>query len=402
MAQSYFSKLIFICIVCWSILTNAQQSELSTWANQGSVSASNYLSEIPFRYIDNYIFIDIIHKGTTYNFLFDTGAEATVISNTIIDNFKTTPYIETNITGPVIQNQKLKTLVIDTITVGTIKFNSIGAIAMELKFAKTKFCNTVHGIIGSTLMKKSKWQIDYKNKVIRLTDTISKLRVPETATMLTLKLSAKKWGTETIAVNIDGYESDFNFDTGNGRAAFVSNPKLHKKNLKKYKKDRVAYGFKNSKNDEYRIRVSAMDIGELHIENQLVTLEHSVGNRQLMGNLFLENYTVTIDWESHKVYLDPSKIEIKKDIVHHELEFAPNFETNQLELKSGKRAFTTAHQITSTAIVVLVNDYNLSNLTQIAFCDFWHTRWRDIYNKQEIHMVLEQDGKTKEIVLTKS
>ncbi|OAD92290.1 hypothetical protein A7A78_08610 [Aequorivita soesokkakensis] len=369
-------------------------------ANQGTVTNDNYNSEIPFRYIDGYIFIDIVQNGTAYNFLFDTGAEATVIDKSIIDEFQYKPYSTSSISGPLITNQDVNTITLSSMYVSKVEFINIGAVSIDMKFAKPMFCAKVDGIIGSTLLKKSKWQIDYEEKVIRFSDAISKLLPQEPAYKLTTSLPAQGWGTETIALNIDGYVSQFNFDTGNGRESIVLKPSELKNFIVADKNSIIEYGF--TKSDlGYKLIAEKLTLGNLQLSNQSISFRRDVGNFQLVGNRFLENFLITIDWEKHQLYLEPTKNMGPDAMVGFELNFKPNFETNEIEIVTGLKAFTKKNKIRKGATLLKVNETDISNFSHQEFCDFWNMEWPKIVDAKKLNLVILQKGKSKEISITK-
>ncbi len=77
---------------------NAQNKNLEL-AEKGQVENDNFYAEIPFRYIDGFIFIDVAHNGITYNFLFDTGSEGTLLDKSILEEFDYRAFSESNISG---------------------------------------------------------------------------------------------------------------------------------------------------------------------------------------------------------------------------------------------------------------------------------------------------------------
>lgn len=393
-----YTLIIFLSF--FSINSNAQAEKMLEWANQGTVTNKGYTSEIPFRYVDGYIFIDIIQNDKTYNFLFDSGAEATLIDKSIIDEFEFKPFSTSTVSGPVITNEDVKTIVLSSIYVSDVEFVDIGAVAVDLKFAKTKFCSKLDGFIGSTLLKKSKWQIDYDKKVIRLSDDISNLLSNKPEYTLNTNLPSRGWGTETIEMNIDGYTSQFDFDTGNGREKIVSNPNKFKKLIKENKGSIVEYSFKKSDTD-YKFLAKSVTIGGIDFANQTITLQNEVGNNQLLGNRFFENFIVTIDWEKHQIFLETLK-DIQSDkLFGFELDFKPNFESNKIEIATGLKAYTKENNIEEGAIVFKVNEIDVSNFSHQEFCDFWNLEWPTITNTEKLKIIISQKGKTKEHILTK-
>jgi predicted aspartyl protease len=392
--------IILILVTLFSIKSYAQNDKLLEWANQGTVKNEDYNSEIPFRYVNGYIFIDIIQNDKKYNFLFDTGAEATLIDKSIINEFEFEPFSTSNISGPLIKNGSVSTITLSAIKVSDIEFLDIGAAAFDLLVFKSKFCEKLDGIIGSTLLKKAKWQIDYKNKVIRLSNNISNLISEKPKYELTTNIPEKGWGTETIELNIDGYTSQFNFDTGNGRSKIVSQPNKIKDFTANNDRPIIEYGFKKSSTD-YKFITKNISLGNIKLNNQTLSLENEVGNMQLLGNRFFENFILTIDWEKHQIYLDPTN-EIQSDqIIGFELNFKANFESNKIEIATGLKSFTKEHKIEEGALLLKVNETDISNFSHQEFCDFWNSNWQKITDNEKLNIVIIQRGKTKELILTK-
>ena len=391
---------LLIVLSLFSINSNAQANEMLEWATQGTVTNKSYRSEIPFRYVDGYIFVDIMQNDKKYNFLFDTGAEATVIDTSILDAFEIKPFSTSTVSGPLITNGKVNTILLSSITVSNVEFINIGAVAFDLGSFKKKFCEKLDGIIGSNLLKKAKWQIDYEKKVIRFSDDISNLISKEPKYTLNTNLPSKGWGTETIELNIDGYVSQFHFDTGNGREKIVSNPDKFKKTIKSKKGLIVAYGFKKSATD-YKFIAESVSIGNIKFDNQSISLQHEVGGHQLLGNRFFENFTVTIDWETHQVLLDPTKDILSDELIGFELDFKPNFESKKIEISTGLRAYTKENDIEEGALLLKVNDTDVSNFSHQEFCDFWNLEWSKITDAEKLNIVISQNGKIKELILNK-
>lgn len=394
------TSILLILITLFSINSYAQNDKLLQWANQGTVKNEDYNSEIPFRYVNGYIFIDIIQNDKKYNFLFDSGAEATLIDKSIINEFEFEPFSTSNISGPLIKNGDVKTITLSAISISDIEFNDIGAVAFDLQVFKSKFCEKLDGVIGSTLLKKTKWQIDYKNKVIRLSNDISNLISEKPKYTLTTNIPEKGWGTETIELNIDGYTSQFNFDTGNGRSKIVSQPNKIKDFTTNNNSSIIEYGFKKSATD-YKFIAQSVTIGDIKLDNQIISLENEVGNLQLLGNRFFENFIVTIDWEKHQVFLEPVKEILSDKLFSFELDFKANFESNKIEIATGLKSFTKEHKIEEGAILLKVNETDVSNFSHQELCDFWNSEWPKITDAEKLNIVISQKGKSKEIVLTK-
>lgn len=394
--KSLFTLLITITISIFQ--SNAQNQNLLEWTKLGKVEKENYYTEIPFQYIDGYIFIDIIQNEKTYSFLFDSGAEATVLDKSILEEFEYRAFSDSNISGPVVKNQNVETVVLSEIYLSDILFSEIGAIAIDMDFAKEKFCKKLHGIIGSNLMKKSKWQIDYKNQLIKVSDDISEFHLKDTEYVIKTKVTSKGFGTETIDITIDGMTMPFDFDTGNGSAKIVANPKSYKKVIKKG--NVVEFGFPKSDKNYYLI-TEKMLIGGVEFSNQLVSLENEVGNHRLLGNRFFENFLVTVDWESNQIYLEPYGEISNDELFEFPLKFTANYNSNKIVITSGLSDFLKGNKIKKGSIVSKINGMEIFNFSDKEFCEFWDSQWKEIMQENSVEITVLKDGKEQKIVLNK-
>lgn len=397
MPKINFITVLFLLSFCGLI---AQDAQLLQWATQGAVSNEEYYEEIPFRYIDGYIFIDIVQHNKPYNFLFDTGAEATLIDRSIIDEFDYKQLGVSNISGPIIKNQGINTIVLDSIHIATLNFVNIGAVAIDLTPLKKKFCNNVYGVIGSTLLKKSNWQIDYANRIIRIATTISRFKISDTATKLPTFLPSKGWGTEAVEVSIDGIATKFEIDTGNGRSKIVAHPSQFKRLLKINKKSTVPYGFAKAPTD-YRILTKKIEMGNLELLGQELDLLNDVGQHQLLGNRFFENFLVTLDWKNHFLYLEEKRAIAPNELIDFELRFAPDFQNHNITVLNGVKAFVKKNKIEKGAVLIKVNDTDLSGFSDEEFCRFWNESWQEVLKGHSMDIILTQHSKKKILTLTK-
>ena len=159
------------------VLQSCSTLKVSKLLKKGSVENTEFLEEIPFNYVNDLIFIDVVIKGNSYNFIFDTGAEISVIGEHIKNevNYKnvTSYAVETSTMTSV--NQEFVAL--EDLTVGSVLFERTGAAIMDISHFDAFFgCRTVDGILGNNLMRKAAWQVDYQNKKIILSDDISKIK----------------------------------------------------------------------------------------------------------------------------------------------------------------------------------------------------------------------------------
>ncbi len=370
---------------------NAQNKNLEL-AEIGKVENGNFYAEIPFSYIDGSIFIDVTRNGITYNFLFDTGSDFTLLDKSILEEFDYRAFSKSNIIGPHVKNQMVETIIISEIHIAGILFSEIGGAIMDLDFTNEMFCKNLHGVIGINLMKKAKWQIDYKNQIIRLSNDISKFNLEDPQYVMETEVPSKGFGPESIDVTINGITMPFIIDTGNGSSKIVANPNSYKKVIQN--SNAAEYGFPQSDKDYYLISENLL-IGGVEFSNQIVSFENKVGNHRLLGNLFFENFVVTVDWENHQLYLAPYG-EIEQDkLPDFPLKFEANYNANQVFVATGLSDFLKANKIKMGYVVSKVNGVDISNLSDKEFCEFWNSQWKDIMREGINEITIIKDERTK-------
>ncbi len=162
---------------------------------------------------------------------------------------------------------------------------------LDLSFLKeNKEKNTISGIIGNNLMRKSKWQIDYVKKVIRISNKTDKFEGLQNAKKI--ELNNKDWGLGYVDIELNNQKHKFIFDVGSS-GEFTANFSFVKF-LKE--KDTVI------QQDKQNFLVEKIKIGEIDLHNKSITLEKYASS--LIGNAFFENYVLTIDWEKNILFLN--------------------------------------------------------------------------------------------------
>ena len=102
-------------------------------------------------------------NGVTKNFLFDTGADVSLIQQEY-------PIGKTkNISGASNRKMKLKKEYVKSLKIGTVEFKNTFALNGDLDGLKQQILD-FGGIIGQTIINKANWQIDYPNKKLKISN----------------------------------------------------------------------------------------------------------------------------------------------------------------------------------------------------------------------------------------
>lgn len=367
--------LIFNTINCLS-------QKIIRLAEGGNVSQVNFTSKIPFRYVNKHIFIDVSINGTTYNFLFDSGADFSVIDTNYVKNADFKKIKEVKTSGSSFEKQKTQLIEFSTITISDIQFNKIGAAIMDLSFINDDypcFNTPVAGVIGATLLRKAIWQINYANREIIISDDLTKINVPGEA--FKFEMISKSWGSPLVNVTINGIDKTFTLDTGSSGNITTGTEFKSELNAVNYvaiaKEDKSKSTYTN-----YVSRIEQIRISDLNFQNQLISLEKGVSS--LVGNEFFENYLTTFDWKTNTVFLELNNLEKTKTFSDFEILFKPNYSTNKIEINGIYNKELSKNDFSIGTSILTINEIDVSNLSKHELCEFWGVDWEKIRLNERI------------------
>lgn len=333
---------------------------------QETISPNSFKQEIPFRYEQGFILIDVLIGSKVYNFIFDTGA-STFLDDDIVKYINYEKIGIQKHKGTSGKKKTLKVVKLDSLRIGDIRFSSIVAGITDLDPLKRKSCLDFDGIIGANVMNKAVWQIDYSRKIITLTDSKDSLLQSSDAKRFDFSATGK--GTPMLGLSINGqYIGKGKFDTGSSGGIDLP------------EKDIVAIGATNAFIVKHGLSsglfadrlesskttlVSNFKIGSnFEMENTLVTF-NKILPYAIIGNKFLRNYVVTIDWRYQEITL--SSFKPAKEMERLTFGFTPNF-------KNGIIVIGTIYENSSAYLEGLkVND----QIVQINALDFRNTTHED-------------------------
>ena len=280
---------------------SCSSSKIVTLATQGETSKKIFNEEIPMHYIGNHIFIESKINGKNYTFLFDTGYDFTTFDKSLIDKIHFTSIKKKSTSGSSFQNEKLQYGVIPSINIGVIEFNNIAVGIQDLSHVKSPFPDgrRIDGIIGANILRKALWKIDYQKQSLRFSNTIKNFPPDTNAIKIDMiPKSSSNWGLNRIKVNINGVSENFVFDTGSHGSFSANNEFLARLNDKAFSLLEIVDSLDSEKR-KFQITELKLDMHVFH--NQELFIEKDID--LLIGNDFLDEYTVIIDWLKNELYL---------------------------------------------------------------------------------------------------
>ncbi len=294
-------KLIPILFIL--ILSACGGSKLLKLGTQGTLSQTEFKVNIHFYYKCKYTYIDVEINQKTYTFLFDTGWDVTHIDKSLWHELDFTPIDRFKTTGTSIKTGKVQYGFLSSLTIGGINFDNIGVGINDMSFIKSTFEDKrkIYGIIGTNILRKAIWQIDYQNQTLQCANAIQKLKPVAKAYRIPMIPKTKDgWGYTKVAINFNGVVEHFIFDTGS-YGSFTSNTTFltHLENEQVHF-ERIA----DTINAKEKVKLEFLYLEDLFLPGPIITIENNIKN--LLGNGFLEDYIVTIDWFENILYLQPN------------------------------------------------------------------------------------------------
>jgi predicted aspartyl protease len=293
------NKVVFLLFVL--IITSCSNSKIVTLATQGETSQKIFNEEIPMNYIDKFVFVEAKINDKRYTFLFDTGYDITTLDKSLIDEIAFTPLKKHTTSGSSFEDIKLQYGVLSSINIGKIEFNNLGIGLQDLSHVKSPFSDErkIYGIIGTNILRKGFWQIDYTKNTLNFSNTLDNFPPDKNAIEIDMiPKSSTNWGLNRIKVTINGISDNFVFDTGS-YCSFSANDQFLER-LNNTKPALLEIGDK-SKSGKRKFEIAELKLDGYKVRNQEILIESDID--LLIGNDFLDEYIVTIDWFSNKLYL---------------------------------------------------------------------------------------------------
>lgn len=280
------------------LLSGCSGAKILSVATEGEVPQNEFTKTIHFDYHTKHLFVEVVIEGKTYNFLFDTGWDITSLSEEIGNALGIKTVAKRTVTGSSIKKQKVKFGVLPSLAIEGINFQNIGVGIHDLSFITCTRSDgkKVDGVIGANVLKKLYWQIDYSNQTIKFSDKLESLAPSEMAYQVPMiPKNSYDWGANKVEIQLNNSRERFIFDTGS-YGSFTGNFKL---------KERLESTKSITKMEGDIITIENLALGDITLENAELSIEKGVS--LLLGNEFLDDYIVTMDWKKKVLYLVHNK-----------------------------------------------------------------------------------------------
>ena len=397
-------RLVFLLIFFFSVVhIHGQPIRL---LKQGCIKQNDFIEEVSVQNYLDLLLVNVGIGGQDYTFMFDTGADISVISKDIISDLNLQPEKHCTIEDSKNRKHRTELLALPEIVIGNISFHSTAAAVEDLEPLNTILsCIEIDGIIGNNLIRLASWQIDYSQSILRITDRPEKLTVADNAIKVPLHMGTL--GSAKIDVEYNGIKDRLTFDTGsNGDISTsmkVFGKLMHADKDFQFAKasgDQSGGLYGSRQGDTWHGYISELYLNEYHAKNRIVKFEKDAA--KTIGNRFFKSFVVTMDLESSLLYLEQVKPMTCEPITTYGFEFKPDYSSNGFRIGVVWEELNTNFNFPKLGSrVVRINDVDLTQLSKDDFCQYLK---EDINQKftGQINLVINEDGIERTVTVDKT
>ncbi|MBW7867819.1 MAG: clan AA aspartic protease [Brumimicrobium sp.] len=243
--------------------------------------------------------IPIQINNKTYHFIFDTGAQVTLISSQLVEELGLKRLSQIKISDSQEAKDKLDIYKINEAYIGNVHYSNIAVVAHDFKDNMLS-CINIDGVLGMNIIGLSNWEIDYERKQITLFD-IDSITNYNSANYIQFKTKSNR---PLLKLFANGKEENFLLDTGKNSEEIELS---HKKDTSDIIRTTIGYTsfglFGKSKIDTLQTFFGTLaDSASFAIDK--VVFESSSNPGRLIGNGFLiKNFaSVFFDFKTDRLY----------------------------------------------------------------------------------------------------
>jgi len=298
------------------LIINACSLEWSEAIQRGKVSQLAFRDTVNIDINNGLIFLPVSIQGKSYRFLFDTGAPFS-ISEKLQREFKFKSISKGNIRDSDNNRIQVNWVHVDSLKISDISFLDQLAFVGDFEANPILKCLNIDGIIGSNLMRHCNWTIDQERNAISLYRGIEEHNLEK---YLSIPFTSDSQYNIFTDLNI-GQATIKNLLIDYGSNGSISLSKEIFKTLKDSKivgETMIENGMKQSgivgKSVELNREFTYLDsvnIDGIYFKKVMLR----TGRKVSIGNRFLSNFKLIIDWNTNKLHLfetqkDPDTVRI--------------------------------------------------------------------------------------------
>lgn len=384
-------RLIALLLISISLSACVSLKRNQLW-EKGDVLRLEEKVSFPFTEKWGMIFLPVTINGQTFNFLLDTGAP-NVLDLKTLEALDIPAYPFGMVTDAYGNQNPLNFAITDQFTVGPLEHKKIGALIADFRSVPIFDCMEIDGLIGSNMMRKAVWQIDFRRKMIHVAPDASHFDLNQ-ATQL--RIRTKGTGTPITDIQLGQTRlKNQTVDFGSGNGITILKEKVPPSSIK----DTVAISYGNAgtglygarQDTVYYLRTDSLRIGPDYLSDAVLRVRNNTGG--LLGLKFWRHYTVTIDWSAGALYMEP--YQDTPQIKSTSFGFGTDMSRDTLRISS----LTKPSPASEAGLQLQDRIIRLGTtpVTQLDYCQVLE----QLDRVQQIQLTLENDNRTRTVELVK-
>ncbi|MEA1982384.1 MAG: aspartyl protease family protein [Campylobacterota bacterium] len=279
----------------------------------GEVQKKKFTQKISFDFVANLPIIEVEIAKKSYRFLFDTGALSVVPSRLVRElSLELLQEIEINDSQEKYSSAHLYTL--PSLEVGELEFCDFVVVASDFSKELPLSCLGFDGIFGYNFLNSLVVSIDYTNQEITLSDTL-----PSVKNYVKMPLVFDGASGAKFEINLPFRNVLFGIDTGKNDAISLSvldeSGAFSKKDYQ-YKETRGLFMSSFNATQEY-LKERSFLVKDFSITKSIRVKKFPISlsdtSHSLVGNDFLKNFDIVLDFRKKQLYLRKLHETIEKE-----------------------------------------------------------------------------------------
>ncbi len=335
----------------------------------GNVIQKDFFVKIPYNFKNGLIYLTPVIEGKKYNFILDTGAYNTV-SKEMSEELELADKQLSKSTDSQGNTNEVSITKIPNINLGGIDFENYRAAIIGL--SEQLYCLGIDGIIGSNLMKDVIWEIDQKNKIITITNSIRKLDLK--GYNENISFFTDKQFTPYVKISLaENLSSDIMIDTGytDGILLTLEEELIPKDSIVgrvniKGNSDFGVFKKEIKEIDDSYIKLNSVRIDNSFRKNVLIYFMQNSKNK--IGNSFFRGYNYILDWNSKNILLKKHTTDIESEKVSS-FGFNWSFLGNKVLVSKIIESSKASNYLKINDQIIKFNNEDWSSLEQEKWCE---------------------------------
>ena len=278
-------------------------------------SGKDQTVEVPFNFYRNEIILPVKINGATFNMMLDTGTDPSAIDLATAKavGLKLDP-IGRRASGGGARVSLAYTTKLPLLGIGDLVAKNVPAVAIDLSEVSQRLGMPLHGILGHSLLNGRIVQIDYPKRVIRFYSTLPYARVADRPNTPERTILLFRYADNVLIdeVTVNGQKVVGDLDTGSDGTfkltpAAVSYLGLEDQFNKAPVSSSVGY---NGVSENREGKIGNVTVGGISVDSPAVIFFGRGTGRDKkawginIGNAFLKDYVVTIDYQRKRITLE--------------------------------------------------------------------------------------------------